>query len=258
MKKTRYLVLAFITCLVCSCYQEMLFEDDSLDEEIVADFNPNPFSFRLLFPATNGETHYSFLGATRFLTKNQHGMMSMLIGNFGQDNLVLSKMAEKLYKRNIVIKCAIAPNMNNGQYAGKDAIYDSRENIIYFKYEDGFMNSRIILHELLHAFQIHLAGVEYTPENESQTEFEVLLMYDVMKYREGIISSEGGNDKEYQNFVHQIANFELSAEHDKSIEGLMKMFGKHYRKWASISETATISFYRPSLLIYFLRYSWNY
>ena len=256
MKRIRYIVVACFTCLWCSCYQGMLLEDTFLDEENVMDVNPTPFLFSSLFPQTNGEQVTGRLGIY-FLNKNQHGMLCFAGGSLMEKSDILSRMAEKLCRKGVRVQCAIDPKMLGGKYADKDAIYDSINHIIYFKNEGGIVTPWIILHELLHAFQTHLAGVEYTVENESQSEFEVLLMQDVFEFKlwGTIPSSEGRNSKEYKKFVSQIANFELSGNEGIAEERLIEMFKKYYKEWAR--GAATI-YYRPSFLIYFLRYQWNF
>lgn len=252
MKKIRYIAVVCIACLWCSCYQEALFEDNFLNEESVTDVGPYTFCFDALFPITNGGL-VSGRSGVYYLNENQSGMLQYPGQDLMDKSEILSKMCRQLYEKNIRIRCAIDPKMWGGKYADKEAFFNSWDNIIYFKSEGGIMDQRIILHELLHAFQVHLANVKYTPENESQTEFEVLLMYDVFHYKMyKSFSIEGGSSKEYQNFVMQIADFQLSAGNDYEQGRLMEMFEEHYKRWANISSTTEVSHYYPSLLYYFL------
>ena len=255
MKRVRYIVVVCFTCLWCSCYQEMSLEDSLLDEENVMDVNPNPFPFSSLFPQTNGESVTGRMGVY-FLSKNQHGMLCRAGGSLMNESYILSKMAKKLYRKGVQIQCAIDPSMFDGKYIDKDAIYDSRNHIIYFRYEGGIITPWIILHELLHAFQTGLAGVEYTEENELQSEFEVLLMTDVfsLKMWDRFSNSEGLNSKAYKDFVSQIANFELSGDNGIAQERLIEMFRERYKEWAGGAAT---TYYCPSFLIYYLRRQWR-
>ena len=255
MKKIRYIVVACFTCLWCGCYQGMSLEDTLLDEENLMDVNPNPFPFSSLFPQTNGESGSGRMGVY-FLSKNQHGMLCWAGGSLMNESYILSEMAKKLYRKGGRIQCAIDPKMLSGRYTDKDAIYDSRNHIIYFRYEEGIITPRIILHELLHAFQTGLAGVEYTEENELQSEFEILLMSDVFSFKMwgSFSNSEGLNSKAYKDFVSQIANFELSGDEGIAQERLIEMFRERYKEWAGGAAT---TYYCPSFLIYYLRCQWQ-
>lgn len=245
MKRIRYIVVACFTCLWCSCYQGMLLEDTFLDEENVMDVNPTPFPFSSLFPQTNGGMVYCRPWAY-YINGNQW----FWVNHFGQDLMnkdeILSRMAFKLHGQGKTVSYAIDPRMKDDpQMSDKDAIYDPQNRIIFLKNEIDVTSQRILLHELLHAFQTHLAGVEFTDENRNQTEFEVLLMYDVFecRMRKEPSSSEGGNSKGYKDFVSQIANFELSGDEGIAQERLIEMFEKYYKEWAG---GATTIYYRPS------------
>ena len=237
-------------CLLYSCDQEPLFENDSLEKMLDVAPHEEPFVFAALFPSTNGGSVYCNPRSC-YLKERQWGW----VNKFGQDlmnsNFILSNMARQMYNAGIRILCAIDSQIEEG----KDGLYDAPHRILYFKHESGITSQRIILHELLHAFQAHLAGGEFTEKNESFTEFEVWVMYDVFWYlMYGGFSGAGGKTNGYKNFVKQIASLKLAANTEQAIDGLVEMFETRYKEWAGVSSTTEIDSYYPGLIIYFLRY----
>lgn len=241
-----------MACLLNSCNQEPLFGNDSLEEMLDVTSHEEPFVFAALFPSTDGGSVYCNPQCS-YLKEEQWGMLN----KFGQDlmnsNFILSRMTRQLYDAEIQILCAIDSQIEEG----KDALYDAAHHILYFKHETGITSQRIILHELLHAFQTHLAGVKFTEKNESFTEFEVWVMYDVFWYlMYGGFSGAGGKTKEYENFVKQIARLEFAANTEQAIDGFVEIFEKRYKEWAGVSSTTEVDSYYPGLIIYFLQYKW--
>lgn len=245
MKRLFVIIICCSICFFYSCNQDV-FEDTSLEKTSVASVNDDdfPFDFSLLFPTPNEDP------SPPYLSKNQSGMVDWVGQNLMNSNFVLSRMAFQLHRSGIVLHGKIDPKLN------KEAVYNSREKCIIFKSEQNIVDSRIILHELLHAFQTHLAGKEFTPQNEGFTEFEVYLMYDVFEYlMYGRFAQEGGNTESYKQFVMDIAKFRISAI-PETIPALVERFEKHYRVWGNVKSDTKLDYYLPSLLIYFLNYKW--
>lgn len=208
----------------------------------------DPFAFSALFPKTNGGMYKA---GVYYLDKDQWGMLVLFEQDLMNSNLILSQMAKKLYSKGVRIACVINPDLE------KDAIYDTQNKKIHFKDKSGIASQRIIMHELLHAFQVHLASVKYTPENESATEFEVLLAYDVIWYMMyGGFANEGGSSSKYKSLVERIATFSWIKNPELNRQAVIDSFAEYYKDWCGVSQTTEVAPYYPSLLIYISTYKW--
>ncbi len=114
---------------------------------------------------------------------------------------------------------------------GKVAYY--MPGAIYYGSVDSFtlMSTRIIMHEIMHACQLKIAGITFTNKNVDYTEFEALLLYDILNtmMTRQPVNLEGGVSTGYARFVMKMANegFNFSAV-DLIISEASKFFKEKY------------------------------
>lgn len=252
MKKIRYLVVACLAGLWCSCYQGMSLEDTLLDEENVM-LDEEPFKFDSLCYKTNVG---NIEGRKKFLNKKQLAWINKLGQELIMKERILYKMSYYLFtemkRKEWLFKLRFALDETDYMWSDyrwdKDGYYDPYERIIFLKDESMVLSERVVIHELLHVFQCELASVVPTKNNEPFMEYEVLMVYDIIQYRmrgELPVHLEGGNDnREYVAFVYDMAVTPFA--YDK--ETLTRAFKKYYAARYSTSEPD----YYPGFLIYFL------
>lgn len=163
-------------------------------------------------------------------------------------SIAFSNLGQRLLRQGIKFYLAIDKKLSNPK-ANKDAYYDSYRHTIFFKDLICAANEYIVLHEVLHLFQSSIGNINYTNQNELYTEFEVLLMHDVLKciaYEGSVENTEGGTSPEYKSFVRDLASGTYTSIYE---EYVLQQFEKFYRIKCPYSNEP---YYRPNFLLLFL------
>lgn len=262
MNKMKIVLLLFFIYLFYGCYQDMALDEDLIGQDIEChyyDERPS-MSFGAILRETNGGNVVGMKNAS-FLPSNNVGLIKQFGDHLYSEIPALGRMTYTLsrkFKFEFTIAYAVDYNLastGDPMLVGKDAYYDSDRSIVFVKDAEYAMSERVILHELLHAFQVSLLDIKFNDKNVDYTEFEVLLVYDVMQYimcKGGFRNFEGGGSEEYKSFIATLAQLSypiMVGEEDK----ILKKFKMFYQRWvcSQMREPEQIS-YKPSLLFSFL------
>ena len=180
-------VLLTVIASLFACSGEDVVLDNLTSEETLLSRSTFYAEFKIerLFEKTDGDIIDNNPNM-RSLTEAQWTKLCML-GNqsFMIKSPLIYEMAKRLKKKlkrkKIVLVFDFTPYQPGDWFYDKDGYYDSIMRRIYFRNEVAIMSERIILHELLHAFQIELAGMEPTLTNELEMEFDVQVVHDILQ-----------------------------------------------------------------------------
>lgn len=219
MKTFGIIVIMGLICLLCGCSHEMQ-NGEILQTKVYADVD-------------------NYFSVTRICKFNQDDptVLNRSVLEIGQslfdNNRTLRRLGRSLYRKfkqieskypgtDLRIKFAIDETLEDATdftRKNKDAYFDPTCATIYFASLSMAIDKRIILHELLHAFQFYLGGVDFNAGNLMHTEFEVLFIYDILQcqqQKKRPDTMEGGySHGEYGSFVWSIARSSASQLENK-------------------------------------------
>ena len=251
MKKLFVLMTVIASLFACSGEDIVL---DNLTSTELSRSMDDGFDIARLFVKSDG----GYIGGNsnkRFLTADQITRLCIM-GNaaFMSKSPVIREMSRRLEaklkdERLIGLAYDFTPYLPTSPVYDKEAYYDPVEKRIYFRQTGATMSERVILHELLHAFQIELANVTPTVTNETGMEFELAVVQDILQIMmwNGEYSGylEGGDrDSPYYTFVHDVAIGVGGCNEDCMISHFEALYKSKYGEDCN---------YHPSFLIYVWR-----